>query len=342
VQDEAPNGRPKRKRIATEAGAAVLLKAAQAAARRNPAALSTPPNERKTIPVSTGSSVSDEGDKNIRDDEVEVISCPRMCRQNATAWIPPSPSKALSVQHTHTIVHPTVSCHVLTLDLQPFQAASSLATFILAASAASRNNKATIEQPSSAPAAMMSHNSPPSSVDGGDEDEIDSSLFKKQRRREKNRASAQQSRQRKKCHLEMLEQKVDGLERERDELQVIVKESSRGSHATPFRLISTQKRLSNLPFPGKSQILSRPVWWADTLLTDSLLPPCAPPGQVRSPRGREPQPTQDAWRRDCHAPAAAAAARREGVLRLPSRACQLLLGFPRPANNIVFVMCQMP
>lgn len=79
VQDEAPNGRPKRKRIATEAGAAVLLKAAQAAARRNPSTLSTPPNERKTIPVSTGSSVSDEGDKNIRDDEVEVISCPRMC-----------------------------------------------------------------------------------------------------------------------------------------------------------------------------------------------------------------------------------------------------------------------
>jgi len=79
VQDEAPNGRPKRKRIATEAGAAVLLKAAQAAARRNPSTLSTPPNERKTIPVSTGSSVSDEGDKNIRDDEVEVISWPRMC-----------------------------------------------------------------------------------------------------------------------------------------------------------------------------------------------------------------------------------------------------------------------
>ena len=32
-------------------------------------------------------------------------------------------------------------------------------------------------------------------------------------RREKNRASAQQSRQRKKCHLETLEQRVDELEK---------------------------------------------------------------------------------------------------------------------------------
>mmetsp|Transcript_45209 Transcript_45209/g.120234 ORF Transcript_45209/g.120234 Transcript_45209/m.120234 type:complete len:108 (+) Transcript_45209:96-419(+) len=46
-------------------------------------------------------------------------------------------------------------------------------------------------------------------------DDVDS---KKQRRREKNRASAQQSRQRKKFHLETLEQQVDCLEEERKKL----------------------------------------------------------------------------------------------------------------------------
>ena len=152
--------------------------------------------------------------------------------------------------HTHLIVHSIVSFHFLTLDPKPFQAASSLATFILAASAASRNNKATIEQPSSAPAAMMSHNSPPSSVDGGDEDEMDSSLFKKQRRREKNRASAQQSRQRKKCHLEMLEQKVEGLEKERDELQVIAKESTGAQMPPPFACLRPRNALPTSPYPA--------------------------------------------------------------------------------------------
>lgn len=39
-------------------------------------------------------------------------------------------------------------------------------------------------------------------------------------RREKNRASAQQSRQRKKCHLEALEQRVEQLEKDRQALQV--------------------------------------------------------------------------------------------------------------------------
>jgi len=43
---------------------------------------------------------------------------------------------------------------------------------------------------------------------------------KRQRRREKNRCSAQQSRQRKKFHLEALEQRVDALETERKSLMV--------------------------------------------------------------------------------------------------------------------------
>ena len=59
---------------------------------------------------------------------------------------------------------------------------------------------------------------------------MDPTLYKKQRRREKNRASAQQSRQRKKCHLETLEQRVAQLEADRDALQV------RGTHHAHFVL----------------------------------------------------------------------------------------------------------
>ena len=74
------------------------------------------------------------------------------------------------------------------------------------------------QQPLSAPAVMQSI------PFGCDDDEHDSSSddgsgdpskAKKLRRREKNRASAQQSRQRKKYHLETLEQRVEELERDK-------------------------------------------------------------------------------------------------------------------------------
>jgi len=106
------------------------------------------------------------------------------------------------------------------------EAASSLATFILAASAS--HSLASLSQPNSAPAALKSqdlssskdHNkvSCASSVDD-DFDSQDPQQHKKQRRREKNRASAQQSRQRKKSHLETLEQRVEVLEHDRLVLQ---------------------------------------------------------------------------------------------------------------------------
>jgi hypothetical protein len=160
------------------------------------------------------------------------------------------------------------------LNLHVLQAASSLATFILAASAAC---KPSIQQPHSAPASMCK--SPSSGDSVGTSDVL---VYKKQRRyaiglgifhilalsgillislilcvsrrgrvqfppllhivvsvcdywfsqsyvlipvcgccrREKNRASAQQSRQRKKCHLEALEQRCGELEKDRQALQV--------------------------------------------------------------------------------------------------------------------------
>uniref|UniRef100_A0A7S0YYI0 BZIP domain-containing protein n=1 Tax=Hemiselmis tepida TaxID=464990 RepID=A0A7S0YYI0_9CRYP len=109
------------------------------------------------------------------------------------------------------------------------EAASSLATFILAASAS--QSLVSLSQPNSAPAALKSQEKRhdgkhdgggndkeakccSSSVDD-DYDHMDPLQHKKQRRREKNRASAQQSRQRKKSHLETLEQRVEVLESER-------------------------------------------------------------------------------------------------------------------------------
>mmetsp|Transcript_8931 Transcript_8931/g.22313 ORF Transcript_8931/g.22313 Transcript_8931/m.22313 type:complete len:198 (+) Transcript_8931:254-847(+) len=92
------------------------------------------------------------------------------------------------------------------------EAASSLATFILAASNAVRPRKA---QPHSAPPALSV-----TSTDNEENGSADPISHKKQRRREKNRASAQQSRQRKKFHLETLEQRVEQLEGERTALQL--------------------------------------------------------------------------------------------------------------------------
>jgi len=106
------------------------------------------------------------------------------------------------------------------------EAASSLATFILAASAS--QFLASLSQPNSAPAALKSQDKHDSKHDKeakccsssvNDYDHMDPLQHKKQRRREKNRASAQQSRQRKKSHLETLEQRVEMLESDRLLLQ---------------------------------------------------------------------------------------------------------------------------
>lgn len=111
------------------------------------------------------------------------------------------------------------------------EAATSLATFILAASAS--HSLASLSQPNSAPAALKSQDKHDTKADrepkhqaqcgasSADDDleHIDPFLMKKQRRREKNRASAQQSRQRKKSHLETLESRVEMLENERQMLQ---------------------------------------------------------------------------------------------------------------------------
>ena len=86
--------------------------------------------------------------------------------------------------------------------------------------ARSCGNRTTKLQPSTAETVIKINMSATSSVTG-DENDLDDDcsgdvmLIKKQRRREKNRASAQQSRQRKKCHLETLEVRVEELERER-------------------------------------------------------------------------------------------------------------------------------
>ena len=96
---------------------------------------------------------------------------------------------------------------------------ASLASIMLSI-ARSCGNRTTKLQPSTAETVIKINMSAASSVTG-DENDLDDDcsgdvmLIKKQRRREKNRASAQQSRQRKKCHLETLEVRVEELERER-------------------------------------------------------------------------------------------------------------------------------
>ena len=97
-------------------------------------------------------------------------------------------------------------------DDEASEAACSLAKIMMSIQSG-RPKKSPKLQPASAPAALESAKS---SVSGDDENSSgDVTLVKKQRRREKNRASAQQSRQRKKCHLETLEVRVEELERER-------------------------------------------------------------------------------------------------------------------------------
>ena len=97
-------------------------------------------------------------------------------------------------------------------DDEASEAACSLAKIMMSIQSG-RPKKSPKLQPASAPAALESAKS---SVSGDDENSSgDVTLVKKQRRREKNRASAQQSRQRKKCHLETLEVRVEQLERER-------------------------------------------------------------------------------------------------------------------------------
>ena len=96
---------------------------------------------------------------------------------------------------------------------------ASLASIMLSI-ARSCGHRTTKSQPSTAETVIKINMSATSSVTG-DENDLDDDcsgdvmLIKKQRRREKNRASAQQSRQRKKCHLETLEVRVEELERER-------------------------------------------------------------------------------------------------------------------------------
>lgn len=92
--------------------------------------------------------------------------------------------------------------------------AASLASIMLliANSCGQRSGKS---PPMSAETVVMSDSSSISGDNDDDDNSGDSTQVKKQRRREKNRASAQQSRQRKKCHLETLEVRVEELERER-------------------------------------------------------------------------------------------------------------------------------
>jgi len=103
------------------------------------------------------------------------------------------------------------------------EAARQLATIMMVCSGLARHPFK--QQPLSAPAVMQSI--PYSALDDDehassddDDNSGDPSKAKKLRRREKNRASAQQSRQRKKYHLEQLEQRVEELERDKAALSM--------------------------------------------------------------------------------------------------------------------------
>jgi hypothetical protein len=106
------------------------------------------------------------------------------------------------------------------------------------------------QQPHSAPAVMQSI------AFGCDDDEHESSdddgsgdpsKAKKLRRREKNRASAQQSRQRKKYHLEHLEQRVEELERDKAALSARLEALQDDNFSLKTRIPPTGDALGSEP-----------------------------------------------------------------------------------------------